>query len=418
VGATVQNDREQDYREMTRQELYRLAQERDIPGRSRLSKHDLVEALELDDVGPDAVSLVLAQHDEIRALFATFGELSRRPSKKKQKLVHEIVTYLMRHAQVEEQVFYPAVRAELPDLSFEVDEDLEEHHLAEILLSEVEAVPASSPRYDAKIAVLIENVSHHLDEEEEQLLPRVRDEFDEVARRELGAAMREAWLTVPIRPQVHVADGPALQEEDAVAAEDLPRTEADVGEELVADAAAADDALAEDDEAGSAVGDTVSDTDTDTDTDTHDDAMTRSEEELQVVGTRTRETGKARLRKQVVTEHVTETVPVQREEAVVEREPITDANRDDAMDGPRLTEDEREVTLHEEEPVAEKRTVPKERVRLGKHARTDRDVVAGDVAREDIEVVIDHEAEGDGADGDEVIDLAGLEAARQEQGDR
>jgi uncharacterized protein (TIGR02271 family) len=413
VGATTQDYREQDYREqdyrgMTRQELYRLAQERDIPGRSRLSKDDLVEALELDDVGPDAVSLVLAQHDEIRTLFATFGELSRRPSKKKQKLVHEILTYLMRHAQVEEQVFYPAVRAELPDLRFEVDEDLEEHHLAEILLSEVEAVPASSPRYDAKIAVLIENVSHHLDEEEEQLLPRVRDEFDELTRRELGAAMREAWLTVPTRPQVHVADGPAVQEEDAVAAEDLPRTDADVAEELVADAAAADDALAEDRAAESAVGDTVSDADP------RDDAMTRSEEELQVVGTRTRETGKARLRKQVVTEHVTETVPVQREEAVVEREPITEANRDEATNGPSLGADEREVTLHEEEPVAEKRTVPKERVRLGKHTRTDRDVVAGDLAREDIEVVVDHEADDD----DEVIDVAGLEGARQEQGDR
>jgi uncharacterized protein (TIGR02271 family) len=411
VGATTQG-----YREMTRQELYRLAQERDIPGRSRLSKDDLVEALELDDVGPDAVSLVLAQHDEIRALFGTFMELSRRPSKKKQKLVHEILTYLMRHAQVEEQVFYPAVRAELPDLRFEVDEDLEEHRLAEILLSEVEAVPASSPRYDAKIAVLIENVSHHLDEEEEQLLPRVRDEFDELTRRELGASMREAWLTVPTRPQVHVADGPAVQEEDAVAAEDMTRTDADVAEELVADAAAADDALLEDHGPGSAVGDTVSDADTRADT--SDEVMTRSEEELQVVGTRTRETGKARLRKQVVTEHVTETVPVQREEAVVEREPITDANRDDARDGPPLGEDEREVTLHEEEPVAEKRTVPKERVRLGTHTRTDRDVVGGDVAREDIEVVIDHEAGEDETDGDEVIDLAGLEGARQEHGDR
>ena len=78
-----------------------------------------------------------------------------------------------------------------------------------------------------------------------------------------------------------------------------------------------------------------------------DDAMTRSEEELRV-GTERRETGRARLRKYVVTENVQQTVPVQREEVRVEREPITDANRDAAMSGGELTEEEHEVTLHAE----------------------------------------------------------------------
>ena len=95
--------------------------------------------------------------------------------------------------------------------------------------------------------------------------------------------------------------------------------------------------------------------------------MTRSEEELRRRHER-RETGRARLRKYVVTENVEQTVPVQREEVRVEREPITDANRDAALDGPEITEEEHEVTLHTEEPVVEKRTVPKERVRLDKDA--------------------------------------------------
>jgi uncharacterized protein (TIGR02271 family) len=119
-----------------------------------------------------------------------------------------------------------------------------------------------------------------------------------------------------------------------------------------------------------------------------DQAITRSEEEL-AVGTERRETGRARLRKYVVTENVTRTVPVEREEVRVEREPITDANVDQALDGPEISEEEHEVTLHTEEPVVEKRTVPKERVRLDKDVRTDEETVSEDVRKERVE------AEGD-----------------------
>jgi uncharacterized protein (TIGR02271 family) len=121
---------------------------------------------------------------------------------------------------------------------------------------------------------------------------------------------------------------------------------------------------------------------------TTDDAMTRSEEELRV-GTADRESGRARLRKYVVTEHVQQTVPVRREEVRVEREPITDGNVDQALDGPEISEEEHEVVLHEEEPVVEKRTVPKERVRMEKDAVTDEAEISEEVRKERIE------AEGD-----------------------
>lgn len=119
-----------------------------------------------------------------------------------------------------------------------------------------------------------------------------------------------------------------------------------------------------------------------------DDAMTRSEEEV-AVGKRPVETGRARLRKYVVTENVTTTVPVRRERVRVEREPITDANRDEAMSGPEISEAEHEVTLHEEEPVTEKRTVPKERVRLAKDVETGQEEVSEDVRKERIEAESD-----------------------------
>jgi uncharacterized protein (TIGR02271 family) len=117
---------------------------------------------------------------------------------------------------------------------------------------------------------------------------------------------------------------------------------------------------------------------------TTDDAMTRSEEEV-AIGKTEREAGRARLRKYVVTEEVQQTVPVQREKVRVEREPVTDANADQATAGPDITESEHEVTLHEEEPVVQKRAVPKERVRLSKDTVTDEREVSEEVRKEQIE---------------------------------
>jgi uncharacterized protein (TIGR02271 family) len=115
-----------------------------------------------------------------------------------------------------------------------------------------------------------------------------------------------------------------------------------------------------------------------------DEAMTRSEEEL-AVGTRSKEGGRARLRKYVVTENVTTTVPVRKEKAVLETEPITDANVDAATSGKDISEEEHEVVLSEEEVVTEKRVVPKERVRLGKETVTGEQEVNEEVRKERIE---------------------------------
>jgi uncharacterized protein (TIGR02271 family) len=117
---------------------------------------------------------------------------------------------------------------------------------------------------------------------------------------------------------------------------------------------------------------------------TTDNAMTRSEEELRV-GTAKHERGRARLRKYVVTEEVQQTVPVQREEVRIEREPITDANVDQAVSGPEISEEEHEVVLHEEEVVVEKRAVPKERVRLDKETVVDEQTVSEELRKEQIE---------------------------------
>ena len=116
-----------------------------------------------------------------------------------------------------------------------------------------------------------------------------------------------------------------------------------------------------------------------------DEAMTLSEEELRV-GTTEREAGRVRLKKYVVEEEVTETVPVRREEVRLEREPITDANRGDATAGPEISEEEHEVVLHAEEAVVDKRAVPKERVRLETDVTTKDETVTDTVRQERVDV--------------------------------
>jgi len=117
---------------------------------------------------------------------------------------------------------------------------------------------------------------------------------------------------------------------------------------------------------------------------TTDDAMTRSEESLRV-DTESVETGRARLRKYIVTENVTTSVPVSREEVRIEREPITDATMGSAMSGPDLSEEEHEVVLHAERPVVEKEVKPVERVRLATETVTDEETVSESVRKEQIE---------------------------------
>jgi uncharacterized protein (TIGR02271 family) len=148
-----------------------------------------------------------------------------------------------------------------------------------------------------------------------------------------------------------------------------------------------------------------------------DEAMTVSEERLRV-GTEKRESGRARLRKYVVTENVTKTVPVSHEEVRVEREPITDANVGAAKSGPDISEEEHEVVLREERPVVEKDVVPTERVRLTKETSTHDETVSGEVRKEQVDTDVDS-SDGkhrQGRGGVEGGDRTSRQGERRDQG--
>ena len=121
---------------------------------------------------------------------------------------------------------------------------------------------------------------------------------------------------------------------------------------------------------------------------TTDDAMTRSEEHL-TAGTQRVAAGRARLRKYVTTEQQSVTVPVSHEEARVTREPVTEANLAQSIDGPEITEAVHEVTLEAERPVVATEATPVERVRLDKQTVTEQQTVSGEVRKEHIDLDTD-----------------------------
>ena len=122
----------------------------------------------------------------------------------------KIVEHLSVHAAVEEQVFYPAIREASDELRELVLEALEEHHAAKTTLAELEKLPATAERFRAKTAVLIENVRHHVEEEENELFEKVRETISAKQLEQIGTALEEARKTAPTRPHPLQPDQPPL----------------------------------------------------------------------------------------------------------------------------------------------------------------------------------------------------------------
>ncbi|HSH60805.1 MAG TPA: hemerythrin domain-containing protein, partial [Acidimicrobiales bacterium] len=122
----------------------------------------------------DAITLLKNDHKTIEKLFKQFEKSDSSDTSARRKLVDQIIEELSVHASIEEQVFYPAVREDVPDAEDEVLEGLEEHHIVKWTLSELEDMDPSHERFEAKVTVLMEGVRHHVEEEESELFPEVR----------------------------------------------------------------------------------------------------------------------------------------------------------------------------------------------------------------------------------------------------
>ena len=122
----------------------------------------------------DAIVLLKADHKEIREQFRRFTAAGENAAAAKGKIVDKIIELLTVHTYIENEVMYPEVRTLLPDLEDDVLESYEEHHVADVLVAELAAMTPDAERFDAKTTVLIENVTHHMDEEENDWFPKVR----------------------------------------------------------------------------------------------------------------------------------------------------------------------------------------------------------------------------------------------------
>jgi hemerythrin superfamily protein len=148
----------------------------------------------------DAIVLLKQDHKEIRKLFTDFEKAGDNALKTKGTLVDKMIELLTVHTYIENEVMYPRVRALLPDLEDDILESYEEHHVADVLVVELAAMKPEDERFTAKTTVLIESVRHHMEEEEQDWFPKVREGLGRKALSDLGAEMVEAKKKAPRRP--------------------------------------------------------------------------------------------------------------------------------------------------------------------------------------------------------------------------
>ena len=148
----------------------------------------------------DAIVVLKNDHKEILRTFRDFEQAGENAKKTKGRLVDKMIELLTVHTYLENEVMYPRVRELLPELEDDVLESYEEHHVADLLVVELAAMKPEAERFTAKTTVLIENVRHHIEEEEDEWFPKVREALGRKVLTEIGEAMAESRKTAPRRP--------------------------------------------------------------------------------------------------------------------------------------------------------------------------------------------------------------------------
>jgi hemerythrin superfamily protein len=149
----------------------------------------------------DALSLLIADHNRVRGLFARFTAAEEEENVPEMAtLAQKIITELEVHTTIEEEIFYPEVKTADEEIKDTVDEGVEEHHVVKVLIAEVKTLPPEDDTWAAKMKVIVESVEHHAGEEEEEMFPMVRKALDKAALEDMGVRMEamKAQLGAPI----------------------------------------------------------------------------------------------------------------------------------------------------------------------------------------------------------------------------
>ncbi|AYF77015.1 hemerythrin domain-containing protein [Nocardia yunnanensis] len=153
----------------------------------------------------DAIVLLREDHKEIRKLFREFQNAGDDAHATKGRLVDKIIEALTVHTYIENECMYPEVRKLVPDLEDDILESYEEHHVADVLVMELATMKPEDERFTAKATVLIESVDHHIDEEEDNWFPKVREQLGRKQLQEIGARMLELREKAPRTPAAPAA---------------------------------------------------------------------------------------------------------------------------------------------------------------------------------------------------------------------
>ena len=148
----------------------------------------------------DAIVLLREDHTELKHLFTEFENAGENAQATKQQLADKIITLLTVHTYLENESMYPRVRELVPDIEKDILESYEEHHVADVLCMELAAMSPEDERFVPKMMVLMENVRHHIKEEEDVWFPKVREALGRKALQEIGAEMEKARKKAPRRP--------------------------------------------------------------------------------------------------------------------------------------------------------------------------------------------------------------------------
>jgi len=148
----------------------------------------------------DAIVLLKDDHKEIKKLFREFKQAGESAHVRKGQIVTKIIELLTVHTYIENEVMYPEVRKLLPDLEQDILESYEEHHVADVLCLELSTMSPDDEHFEAKMTVLMENVTHHIEEEEQEWFPKVREGLGRKKLQLLGEALLAAKEKAPKRP--------------------------------------------------------------------------------------------------------------------------------------------------------------------------------------------------------------------------
>jgi hemerythrin superfamily protein len=156
--------------------------------RRRSAGNERLISYRKDHQVPDVVTLIENDHRELEEVFTSIEAADGDPK----PLLEQVAEMLMPHSKAEEQVVYPAIKQIAPDETEDVDDGLEEHHHVEEMLKQVLAEDSDAPGADGLIAAIIGEVRHHVEEEEQDILPKFAEKATPEQLDELGAKFAEA----------------------------------------------------------------------------------------------------------------------------------------------------------------------------------------------------------------------------------